>query len=145
MLLGGAELLLFSIPASFILLACSGFLSQLVLSLNEEIVFWKGKPFYRAAKGFGLKPSGVVKRLCIMRSYTSSVDQYLVWVIGELVIVESLFNAPGLGNYTWQLAKTRQINELLITLGILFFIYSVFFIANQFLVSWIGRRLDSYA
>jgi len=141
---GRMELIKSSIIPSLILLVSSGLLTMTYQTVSREYFFWKSKPFSLAIESLGRSPRKELFSLVFLKSLTESWSYSLPWIFGELIIVEAVFNAPGLGYNAWNLAKQRDFYGLIFILIYLSIIYFLFFGASFLLNRWLGKRLESY-
>lgn len=131
------------IPALVLLLA-SGLLRQLILTMSMEYRSWSKKSFLLTAKAYSLHSWRVLAKVVLWRSLLVSWGYSLPWLFGELIVVESLFNAPGLGLDIWTQARQREIPAMLTSLGLLSAIYLCFAYTQHSMNQWLGRRLEGY-
>jgi len=139
------ELLLDALTPALVLIAASGLGGQIRALTAAEYEHWRVKAFARAALAYGMAPQRVLRRLVIIKVMTRAWSRCLPWLFGELMIVEAVFNAPGLGLDAWNLARTRQLAELAVSLGWLAGLYGFCLIVTAWAHAWLGRRLESYA
>lgn len=125
------------------------FASGLMLSIRREIVnewlFWQNKPFVTASHAFGVTPHKALRKLILTRALIEGWLRCLPWIFGELIVVEAMFNAPGLGWEAWEAAKLRDFTALAYALVWLLAIYFVVWSLATTINRWLGRRLESYA
>lgn len=139
------ELVLKAFVPAVVLVVASGLGGQIRVLMAAEYEYWRAKAFARAALAYGLTPQRVLRRLVIIKVMTRAWSRCLPWLFGELMIVEAVFNAPGLGLDAWNLARTRQLDELAVSLGWLAGLYGLCLVLTAWLHGWLGRRLESYA
>jgi ABC-type dipeptide/oligopeptide/nickel transport system permease component len=132
-----------SSPAVVLFLA-SGLGRNIARQIELEYLRWSAKQFYQTRRSLGLSAVAGVRRLVVLRSLLVSWNISLPWIFSEIIIVESIFNAPGLGLAIWRQAKMRDLEGLISTsLTILFlylFCYTLSLISNK----WLGRKLEGY-
>lgn len=135
--------------ASFIPSIVLMFASGLILNTNHHIRseynFWKKKPFVLFEHSYGKNTIQSLRKLIILKSMVEAWEQSLPWLFGELIIVEAIFNAPGLALDAWHLAKIRDFYGLLEATVSLFLLYGLCTLLASYLSKWLGRKLDSYA
>lgn len=131
------------IPAAILFFA-----SGLWTGISTEIAAWqalaRAKPFYRTRLAFGLDPDKALRRLVLGGALTRAWQRALPWVFSELIVLECLFNAPGLGWDIWQRAKERRLEDLTEAIVILLIIYGVCHFAAQRFSQRLGKRLEGY-
>ncbi len=132
------------VPALVLVLA-SGLAGTLRRGIATEYAHWAGKPFATVALAIGRSPHSALRRLVLAKALAGGWSQCLPWLFGELVIVETVFNAPGLGLDAWHLAKQRDLSGLATTVGWLAAMYIVCVAMTAALNAWLGKRLESYA
>ena len=78
------------------------------------------------------------------RVLLQSASDCLPLVFSELVIIESIFNAPGLGFWSWEYAKTRDIGSAAKSIAVLFIAYGLINLAIYFANKNLGKKLTGY-
>lgn len=131
------------VPALILLLA-SGMISTLVSSTRDEISRWKSSQFYLVSKSMGIPSWRSLSRLVFWKVQVQSWDRCLPWLFGELIVVEALFNAPGLGLDIWHYAKTQNISSMLEAIAWVVALYLLLTFLNRRLLASLGRKLNSY-
>jgi ABC-type dipeptide/oligopeptide/nickel transport system permease component len=111
----------------------------------REVRHWRQKPFVALTLAKGGTESMALRKLVILKSLAEGWSQCLPWLFGELIIVEAMFNAPGLGLDTWNMAKMRNMEGLFQSLLWLGGIYLLSFWLTVRWNRWIGNRLEGYA
>lgn len=140
-----SDILKSSIVPTIVLLIASGTVFCIYSHLKNSYARWSQMPFTTTARSIGLAPKTVLRRLVLIEGWVGGWVQCAPWFFGELIIIEVVFNAPGIGLEMWHLAKTRQIAELAIASLALIAIYGIFVFFLLKLNSWIGRKLDGYS
>jgi len=131
------------VPAVVLLLA-SGLYSGIKSSVSSEIGFWKSKSFYLFSTSLGMSPDRALRRVVLLRVLSQSWLRSLPWFFGELIVIEAVFNAPGLAYEAWNSAKLRDfygLAEVMISIVLLYF---VCFMMVRFFNRWLGEKLASY-
>ncbi|MFW7380118.1 MAG: ABC transporter permease subunit [Oligoflexus sp.] len=139
-----SEILLKALAPALVLLVASGFLRNLVLTMKVEYEHWSQQSFLLTAQSYGIRPWRWLAKVVILRSLIVSWGQSLPWLFGELIIVESIFNAPGLGLDIWFQAKQRDLTAMGTSVLILAVVYACCSALQHQLHSWLGRRLEGY-
>lgn len=139
------ELVAAALVPAVVLLLASGMASTLRRAIATEYGVWSAKTFARVALAVGRSPHGVLRRLVIIKAMTEAWTQCLPWLFGELIIVETVFNAPGLGLDAWHLARTRDFGGLFEVIAWLAALYVVCVAVTALVNRWLGKRLESYA
>lgn len=132
------------VPAA-VLLVASGMASSARRAVVSEYELWSGKTFARVALAVGRSPHRVLRRLIMIKALAQAWSQCLPWAFGELIIVEAVFNAPGLGLDAWHLARTRDLSGLFEAVIWLVGLYLICIGATAGVNRWLGRKLESYA
>jgi ABC-type dipeptide/oligopeptide/nickel transport system permease component len=138
-------LLAATLAPALVLLIASGLAGQLARGVTAELEFWRAKTFATVALAVGRDPHRELRRLVLTKALSGALGRCLPWLFGELVVVEAVFNAPGLGLDAWHLARTRDLAGLATTVAWLTALYIACAAAAAAVHRWIGRRLDSYA
>lgn len=133
-----------ALAPSLVLVLSSGLAGSLWRLTHREYGHWRGKTFALMAAATGQKPATAIRRLVLAKSLCSAWSQCLPWLFGELIIVEAVFNAPGLGLDAWQLAKVRDLAGLTEAIAWLAALYAVAVGLTALVNRWLGRRLESY-
>lgn len=133
-----------AIAPAIILLLASGLGKNIVQFSSQEFTRWSTRQFFRTRKSMGLPGLGSVRRLVLMRSLVMSWNISLPWVFSEILIIESVFNAPGLGLSIWQQAKMRDFEGLLMSTLMILIVYLICFFLSLILNKWLGRKLEGY-
>jgi len=131
------------IPALVIGMA-SGVFVFITRSVYREYGFWRQKNFAVVAETLGLNLHASLRRLVLLKALADTWQQCLPWFFGELVIVEAVFNAPGLGMEAWRTARERDFSGLLACVLWLIILYGLSVLASTALSRWLGRKLESY-
>lgn len=138
------ELLMAAIIPALVLVLSSGLFTTLRDSIRMDFMHWRCRPFSLTLVAYGYSLPGRLRRLVLLRSLVRGWNQCLPWLFGELIIVEAVFNAPGLGLDCWNLAKMKEYSGLLQSLIWLTALYGVCAFLSAMVSGWIGRRLKSY-
>jgi ABC-type dipeptide/oligopeptide/nickel transport system permease component len=131
------------LPAGLLLLA-SGFYQTFFKTFVEESRFWAGQPFLKTLEACGIPGHGQVQRVVLWRSLSLAWAQALPWLFAELMIVEKLFNAPGLGLDLWTQATRRDFSGLSVTLTYLIALFMLAHLSQRRLNRWLGEKLAGY-
>lgn len=129
---------------AFTLFVCSGLMKAVVQNCIMLHEYWIHKPCAVFIRSLGLSVNSQLAPVIILQSFTRSWSQSISWVFGEILIVESIFNVPGIGYTIWTFAKERQISELWNSLWILLVIYLGVCLVNYVMGAWLGKKLESY-
>lgn len=133
-----------ALAPAVVLVVSSGLAGSLWRLTHREYAHWRGKTFALMATATGQRPEAALRRLVLAKSLCTSWSQCLPWLFGELIIVEAVFNAPGLGLDAWQLAKVRDLAGLGEAILWLAGLYAVAISLTAAVNLWLGRRLESY-
>jgi ABC-type dipeptide/oligopeptide/nickel transport system permease component len=132
------------VPA-FILVLASGLSGLIRRYVCREYSHWQQAQFSTVHKAFGRDVTRSLRRLVLVKAFTGAWAQALPWLFGELVIIECIFNAPGLGLDAWNMAKIRDMSALGEAVFGLMVLYGVCVGICGLVSGWIGRRLESYS
>ena len=130
-------------PAAVLILS-SGLAGSLWRQIHREYAHWRAKTFALMATAIGKKPETALRRLVLAKALASAWTQSLPWLFGELIIVEAVFNAPGLGLDAWHLARVRDLPGLGETILWLAALYGTAVLVTGVINRWLGVRLSSY-
>ncbi len=144
MLADAMDLLIASFVPSLILFIAAGLPLQIYRFTIMETNYWREKPFYTVAIASGKKRYRQLWPIAGKKSLLTSWHLCLPWLMGELIIIECIFNSPGLGYASWQMARTQRTSELILPLITLVTIYAIFSSLLYFFTHRLGRRLDGY-
>ena len=130
---------------SLVLLVASGMAATVRRNVIEEYELWSAKTFALVVLAVGRSPHHVLRRLVMTKALAQAWSQCLPWAFGELIIIETVFNAPGLGLDAWHLARVHDLaglGEIVAWLAALYLLCVGLTVAVN---RWLGRRLESYA
>ncbi|MBF0442256.1 MAG: hypothetical protein HQK54_10145 [Oligoflexales bacterium] len=130
---------------SFVLLLSSGVLGNLLIAIHEEYRVWSQKYFAFVIEAYGGSIPETLRNLVLIKTYFGIWSRSLPWLFGELVVVECIFNAPGLGLDAWNMARVRDYPGLFGVLIWLSALYGICAGGSLLVNRWIGRRLDGYS
>lgn len=139
------ELIISAIMPAIILNLASGLTLNIFKTTDQQYSYWQNKTFFQTRRAFGLDPTLGIRRLVILKSLSVSWASSIPWVFGELLIIESVFNAPGMGLAIWHQARIRDIDSMLITALWFLLMYFTIYVANLSLHSWLGKKLEGYS
>ena len=131
-------------PALVLLLAC-GLLGQLSRQIPATYSEWSQKTFVTMTKSYGGTPRRALRKIVIGGVLSQAWSQSLPWFFGELIVVECVFNAPGLGLDAWHAARIRHWQGLMESLLWLALLYGTAVLASALFAKWLGKRLESYS
>jgi len=144
-LVSSGELFVRAIAPAAVLLVASGLIILLSHKIRDEYTFWMKMPFIVVTESLGRSPKKELRRLVVVKAYLDAWQNALPWLFGELIVVESLFNAPGLASQLWRSAKAYQWWDLAcsgLALVVLFYLISE---SAAKISRIIGVRLSGYA
>lgn len=130
-------------PALVLLLAC-GILGQVTRQIPATYAEWSRKTFVTMTKSYGGTPRNALRRIVSGQVLSRAWSQCLPWFFGELIVVECVFNAPGLGLDAWHQARLRDWVGLFEALVWLASLYGVAVVVSALFSKWLGKRLESY-
>jgi ABC-type dipeptide/oligopeptide/nickel transport system permease component len=130
-------------PALVLLLAC-GILGQVTRQIPATYAEWSRKSFVTMTKSYGGTPRKALWRIVIGQVLSRAWSQCLPWFFGELIVVECVFNAPGLGLDAWHEARVRHWIGLFEALIWLASLYGLAVVLSALFSKWLGKRLESY-
>lgn len=108
---------------------CSGGLSEMVRYLREELIRVLAQDYIRTAQAKGASVWKHAFKEGLLIPITETVAAKIPFILGGAVVVEQIFNWPGMGRLAWQAAQDRDypmimgitlMAALLVRLGSLF-------------------------
>ncbi len=138
------ELVLAAIAPALVLFVASGMEGMIRRLTLIEWRYWQSRFFTRVARSLGRNEASLLRRVVFARVMVDVWSRCLPWLFGELIVVECVFNAPGLGLDAWHRARERDmigLREDLLMLGV---IYLAMVALSGTLSRWLGRRLATY-
>lgn len=126
------------------LVITSGLARSLWRNVAVQYLHWQRQPFATARLAVGGSRESAVRRLVITKSFLVAWAQCLPWLYGELIVVEAVFNAPGLGLSAWNAARQRDHLGLVTAVAGLILLYALAVGMATGASRWLGRRLESY-
>jgi ABC-type dipeptide/oligopeptide/nickel transport system permease component len=141
----GTDMLRAAAAPAIVLVLASGLAGTLVRSIAVECDRWRRQPFVVFARALGRGEAAALRRLVLVKSVSAAWGRCLPWLFGELIVVEVVFNAPGLGLDAWHAAQARDPVAMATALVWLAGLYGICALAAAAAHGWIGRRLESYA
>lgn len=134
-----------AIPPAIILVLASGLSQTLIKTLEERYGLWRNRPFAKVALAYGKGPQQALRKVVIFEAFITAWSGSLPWIFSELIVVEAVFNAPGLGLATWQAARERDFDALATALTAMTLGYGILASVSAYFHRRLGRRLESYA
>lgn len=120
--------IIFLLPV-LVLGLCSGGLSEMVRYLREELIRVLAQDYIRTARAKGAAVWKHAFKEGVLIPMTETVAAKIPFILGGAVVVEQIFNWPGMGRLAWQAAQDRDyplimgitlMAALLVRLGSLF-------------------------
>lgn len=133
------------LPPATVLLFASGFLPLMIRMELRELADARSKPFFTVARAFGKRPGPQIWSIVVGSAYANAWLRSLPLLFSELLMVEVIFNAPGLGQAAWQAAKGRDGAGLLSAIGLMIAVYGAVMTAALMVSRRTGRRMQGYA
>jgi ABC-type dipeptide/oligopeptide/nickel transport system permease component len=139
------DLLRAAVAPALVLLLASGLLGHIYRQTKSDFFIWSQKPFVRTTLSYGGSPRRALRLIVVIGSLARSWSQSLPWIFGEMIVVECVFNAPGLGLDAWHQARIRNWPGLFESLFWLIMLYALAVVVSASFAKWLGRRLESYS
>jgi ABC-type dipeptide/oligopeptide/nickel transport system permease component len=139
-----SELIAAACAPALVLFVASGLARGLAREISREYAYWRRQPCAYTALACGQPVAAALRRLVIWKSVTAAWAESLPWLYGELVVVEAVFNAPGLGLGAWHMARMRDAAGLGECVGLLVAFYGLMVVLAAVVNQRLGRRLASY-
>ncbi|MGE0174428.1 MAG: hypothetical protein AB7T49_16655 [Oligoflexales bacterium] len=140
-----STILAFSVVPALILCCSSGLALNILNKTITETRHWKSKPCFLVSRAFGKSMFKAYFKPIAWKSFLSAWQQSLPWIFGELVIIESVFNVPGLGSQAWKLARERDFTNLLLVIASMFVLYLLTAKVTHLFHKKLGAKIESYA
>ncbi len=131
-------------PAAVLFIGC-GLSLSIPAAVQREYQYWSQMPFSHVALAYGRHKHSSVRRVVMVKAFLDSWNQCLPWLFGEMIIVEAVFNAPGVGLDAWHQARMREWNMMFTSIGGMAALYVACVIISSASSRWLGRRLEGYA
>ena len=133
-----------SLVPSGVLCVASGLIFNITIDVRRLKLKFRESIFSKLTLALGLSVEKRLFKLVVLKALIDSWVTSLPWIFGELLIIEALFNAPGLGLDIWHMARMRDIHGFL--QGIVWLLGSYFTLSS---IAWIcsrklGRKLEGY-
>lgn len=132
-----------AVPA-FLLCFAAGLFSRISFGLRRSFDMYRGASFVELTRALGLSARKRLFKLFALKSFLDGLSRSLPWIFSELVIVEALFNAQGLGLALWNFAKMRDLESSLYAAAWLFVLYGLSAAAVKLSSARLGKRLEGY-
>lgn len=132
------------VPA-LVLLFASGLMGLMIKMEITQIDTLMTKPFVLVGRSYGKSSQSQIWRIVFGFVYPSAWLKSLPLVFSELLLIEVIFNAPGLGHIAWLAARSRDSMLLAQSLGLITSLY-LFIMASAYISTRrIGRLFKGYA
>ncbi len=141
---GITEIATASFAPAILLFIGSGLFGRILALSRSEWSLWSAKPFVRVDRAFGKNIRIRLAPMIGSRILLQAASDCLPLVFSELIIIESLFNAPGLGFWSWEYAKTRDVESAVKSIAALFFVYGLINLGIYFANKSLGKKLAGY-
>jgi ABC-type dipeptide/oligopeptide/nickel transport system permease component len=138
------EMFLRCLAPAVVLAFASGLLGGIINSGIHECQVMAAKPFNLAARAYGKNPRKALFPTVFALSFTHTWIKCLPLIFGEMLLVEVIFQAPGLGQLAWISARSRDYATLWACLGVTSLLYLSFLGTGFWHHQKIGRRLKGY-
>lgn len=139
-----SDLALCALAPAFVLLLASGLLGTIARHIPAAYAAWSRKTFVLMTVSYGGQPRRALRRIVLLGALCRAWSQSLPGLFGELIVVECVFNAPGLGLDAWHEARVRHWSGLFEALFWLAGLYTAAVLLSALFATWLGRRLESY-
>jgi ABC-type dipeptide/oligopeptide/nickel transport system permease component len=144
MLLEESQLFLRALPCAVVLLIGSGLISTIYYAADHELAFWMAKDFIKHREAMGLDSKKVLRGIVCRRLFLNSWAACLPWFFSELILVEVLFAAPGMGLELWNAMKFQEYSHAWEVALCLLGIYLVMYGANHQAQNSLGKKMRGY-
>lgn len=145
LLAGTTRMFFAALAPAVVLFLASGLAGALVRSQSAAYSRWRARPFAVFAQSLGSRPERAIRRVVLLESWLTAWTAALPWLFGELIVVEVVFNAPGLGSAAWLAARERDFPALLTNLGVLLVLYTLLSGGKKLFHQELGKKLQGYA
>ena len=134
----------FALVPALVLILASGLAVHLWRKIGLETQRWQSARFLLLAKSVGKNPRDQLRPLVLRKSFLESWSAALPWLFGELMVVEAVFNAPGVGLDVWHRARTRDVEGFVLALISLVAMYVLLSMLLRWLHLRLGRKLEGW-
>ena len=138
-------LVIYTMMPAWVLLFASGLMKRVSDLVSEELLFWSRQPCSLFSTSLGQSQYRSIAKVVLIKSFLCAWSQSLPWYFGEMIVVESLFNAPGIGMDIWHAAKQHDFQAVGLLVSQLMILYLVVWAVLNFGHRWLGRRLETYS
>src|SRR5512139_1826347 len=104
----GGQKWLYALLPIFVLGLGNGTISEVIRSLREEMVRVLDEDYIRTARAKGASVMGHAFKEGLLIPATEIIAAKIPFILGGAVIVEQVFNWPGMGRMAWQAAQDRD-------------------------------------
>jgi ABC-type dipeptide/oligopeptide/nickel transport system permease component len=144
MLAEGSHLIFYLLAPALLLILSSGLALDLVRMTISEIDHWSNPGFLRTARSFGKSRRRHLFWIVVPQVFLLCLDRAVVWLFAELMIIEAVFNVPGLAHLLWRYTINGQVSDfLLAAAGLLGFFAWLTLVARR-MQRTMGLRLSGY-
>ena len=144
MITSNSTLFLSGLVPSIVLLIASGFIQRLKSNLINDYNYWSNQPFIMVTRSMGLNPKPKLAVLVMSKSFLDTWNQSLPWLIGEILIVELVFNAPGLFQGLWRSARENRLDTMFLYLIQIVIVYLLLNLIITKMQQKLGELLINY-
>lgn len=137
------QLVFLAMPGTMLVIS-SNFLPFILKQLKHDHLNWLDFNFVKFGISIGKSPPKQLAPLVFTKSLLSGWVKCLPWAFGELIVIESICNIPGLGYSLWMALRQRNSEDALFLLIILLAIYSLLAFTTLFGQRWLGEKLAGY-
>lgn len=138
------DLVAYCLLPGIALILASGLGIEVFTQIRGEYRTMRSQPFYLFATAMGQPIDQMMRHIVLAKGMMSAWSRSLPWLFGELVVVEAMFNAPGLGYHSWMYAKLQNYEGMAGCIILLIGMYALLSLGAGYFQRWIGRRLESY-
>ena len=138
------SILLATLAPSVVLCFATGLFFSITLEVRTLKETFYASNFATFYKALGLSLKRKMFKLILSKSMIDCWKVSLPWIFGEIIIVEALFNAHGLGLEIWHAARMRDLENFSVNIAWLMTMYVVLGAVASFLSKRMGERLSDY-
>jgi ABC-type dipeptide/oligopeptide/nickel transport system permease component len=134
-----------TIVPAFVLCIATGLFYNIATDVRRLKAHFYEASFSKLTVALGLSLEKRLMKLVVSKAMIDSWVTSLPWVFGEILIIEALFNAPGLGLDIWHMARMRNLEGFLEGIFWLLLIYFVISGVATIFSQRLGKRLEGYS
>lgn len=138
------DIFMHALVPSLLLGIASGFFSQLKSQTHAKVEIARNSCFMRMVKGYGKSKFKQLFPLVVPPVFIEAFSSSIIILAGELIVVEALFNIPGLATLFWKYSKTQHYSGIFEILFVVALLATVPMIAKSIYHKKISQRFEAW-